>query len=77
MTRQTRNRLFSLLILLGVLAGILATPAEQNAYAWICCEACQGLYERCVEKGGGGCIPGDGICCAIRYDSCFMTCTYC
>jgi hypothetical protein len=79
MTRQTRIRLFSLLVLLGVLAGVLATPAEQsNAYAAPCCSSCDYQYDSCVS--GGGIYPscnGDPACCEkIVMQNCWRWCIY-
>mgnify|MGYP006181760989 CR=1 FL=1 len=49
MTRQTRIRLFSLLVLLGVLAGVLATPDTENAYAAPCCSTCDYRESACLQ----------------------------
>ena len=77
MNRRTRNRLFLFLLLLGVVAGIIATPAGQSAYAGPCCEQCSALYEGCLEGTIYTACQMDPYCCLVRTESCFWTCYYC
>lgn len=76
MTRQNRIRLFSLLVLLGLLAGILVTPATQNAYAMPCCSYCDYREQACIngilypECGGE---PG---CCLDKVMGCWRWCDF-
>jgi hypothetical protein len=77
MSRQTRNRLFLFVLLLAALAGVLATPAGQSAYAAPCCEQCQMLYEGCLQGTFYSTCKKDPSCCAMRTDNCFWTCVYC
>lgn len=77
MTRQTRNRLFSLVLLLGVLGGILSTPAVRNADAAVCCEACQSLYDSCLAGTIYKACNGDQTCCFNRTQSCWPGCLTC
>lgn len=74
MTKQTRVRLFSLLVLLGVLAGILITPASQTADAAICCEACEARYQSCLNGTLYPACGGADPCC---YNSVSCLHTYC
>lgn len=74
MTRQTRIRLFSLLVLLGVLAGILATPATENAYAAPCCSSCDYRELACIQ---GTLYPecgGNPDCCFSKVATCWRWC---
>lgn len=74
MTRQTRVRLFSLLVLLGVLAGILVTPAEQNAYAAPCCSSCDLRYEGCLVGTYYAYCNCDPVCCDAAVANCYSWC---
>ena len=74
MTRQTRIRLFSLLVLLGVLAGVLATPDTENAYAAPCCSSCDYRELACIQ---GTLYPecgGNPDCCFNKVASCWRWC---
>lgn len=74
MTRNTRLRLFSVLVLLGVLMGILATPTEQsNAYAGICCEVCDTRLQNCFAGITFPECMGDTNCCYTKV-TCWSSC---
>jgi hypothetical protein len=65
MTRQTRGRLFAVLVLLVALAGVLATPTDQQAAVAVpCCDACEYQYEQCLEGVFYPECGGDPACCA-------------
>jgi hypothetical protein len=65
MTRQTRGRLFGVLVLLVMLTAILATPSDQQAaFAVPCCDACEGQYEQCLCGNFYPECGGDPACCA-------------
>lgn len=69
MTRSTRIRFVSFLIMMGVLVGIIATPtAQQNAWAAVCCTACDQRIQNCYDgiPNPQGYYPeciGDIDCC--------------
>ena len=74
MTRQTRIRLFSLLVLLGVLVGVLATPVTENAYAAPCCSSCDNRELACIQ---GTLYPecgGNHDCCFSKVANCWNWC---
>lgn len=77
MSKKTRARLLSLFLLLGVLAGVLATPDSESAQATMCCESCQFMYESCVANSNQSPCYGDQMCCADRADQCMWTCYWC
>lgn len=72
MSRQTRVRILSVLVLFVALAGALEKPA-----AAICCETCPILYERCLAGRTHTYCQKDPSCCATATESCSWTCTYC
>ena len=76
MSRQTRIRLFSLLMLLGVLAGILVTPAEQNAYAATCCTSCDYQMDSCLAGTMYPWCYGDLKCCEKAVAHCYSLCNW-
>ena len=77
MSRQIRVRLFSLLVLLGVLAGILSSPTAPNAYAAICCTICDERYEQCLLGSLYPVCGGDPGCCDDRVSKrCWDWCDY-
>ena len=64
MTRQTRGRLFAVLVLLVTLAGVLATPSDQQAAVAVpCCETCELQYQHCLEEFYYPECGGDPTCC--------------
>lgn len=74
MTRNTRLRLFSVLVLLGVLLGVVATPTEQsNAYAGICCEVCETRLQNCYSGATYPECMGDYNCCRTKI-TCWSSC---
>ena len=76
MSKQTRVRLFLVLVLLGALTGVLATPASQNAYAAPCCSTCDYRFSACIQ---GLLYPecgGDIWCCDQKTDSCYRFCSF-
>ena len=77
MSKTTKARLFSLLLLLGVLTGVLATPDSQSAYAAICCEHCPSIFDNCMAAPGYGPCYGNYWCCADQAERCTWTCVYC
>ena len=77
MNSRTRVRLFSLLLLFGVLAGILATPASQTAQASVCCETCQLIAEWCMAGQIYPSCHRDPYCCADKVGECDQTCYWC
>ena len=76
MARQTRIRLFSLLVLLGVLAGILVTPASQTAYAAPCCTDCDARFNACLSGILYTYCGGVYWCCAQATDACYRYCSF-
>lgn len=76
MTRQTRFRLFSLLVLFGLLMGILATPSTQNAYAAPCCSYCDETELACNEGWAYPECGGDPSCCFSKVASCWRWCSF-
>lgn len=77
MERKTWNRWFIVVLLLGTLVGVLASPAEQVAHAAVCCENCELFYQGCLEGTFYPSCGGDPTCCGIQTDSCFRSCVYC
>jgi hypothetical protein len=76
MSRQTRVRLFSFLVLLGVLVGVLAAPVAPNAYAAPCCSSCDHRFDSCLA---GTLYPecgGDPGCCDLKVSSCWRWCSF-
>ncbi len=75
MARQTRIRLFSLLVLLAVLAGIAAAPVPP-AYAAPCCSSCDSRELACLN---GTLYPecgGDPACCFNKVATCWRWCNF-
>lgn len=75
MTRQTRIRILSLVVLLAALVGILAAPVP-NAYAAPCCSSCDSRELACLQ---GTLYPecgGDGACCWNKVASCWRWCSF-
>lgn len=78
MTRQTRVRLFAVLVLLVALTGILATPGDQQAaVAAPCCSFCENSFFSCINNG----YPypecgGDIGCCDAKTENCFRYCSF-
>lgn len=65
MTRQTRGRLFGVVVLLMALTGLLATPSdEQAAIAVPCCDSCEYQYDMCLCGSFYPECGGDPACCA-------------
>jgi hypothetical protein len=71
---QTRMRLFFLLVLLAVVAFVMATPAQQTAYAAPCCSWCDLRLEACYAGTQIPSCQGDPACCEAALASCFHTC---
>jgi hypothetical protein len=77
MTRQTRVRLFSVLVLLAALAGVLATPtAQQAASAAPCCSSCDYQFESCLAGTYYPSCGGDPGCCDAAVSSCWRWCSF-
>lgn len=75
MARQTRIRLFSLLILLTVLAAIAAAPVP-TANAAPCCSSCDSRELACIN---GTLYPecgGDPDCCFNKVATCWRWCNF-
>jgi hypothetical protein len=77
MTKVTRRRLFFLVLLLGALAGVLSTPAEQTAYAVQCCDSCSYVYYTCTTGASHPVCQSDPDCCSEKSDRCFTNCIVC
>jgi hypothetical protein len=75
MSRQTRTRVFSFLMLLGVLTGILALPV-QNADAAICCSSCDSRYYSCLAGRWYLECNGDPSCCDEKVSGCWAVCSF-
>lgn len=76
MTRQTRIRLFFVLILVGLVAGVLATPTpQQNAYAAPCCSSCDLQDDACMAGTlwFSFCHAMEP-CCANHAANCYRVC---
>ena len=76
MTKQTRVRVFSVIVLLVALAGILATPATQNAYAAPCCSSCESREFACLNGTLYTECGGDAECCFNKVASCYRFCSF-
>ena len=76
MTRQTRTRLFSLLVLLGLMAGILVMPAVQPAYAAPCCSSCDSQELGCIYGTQNPECGGNPDCCASKVAFCWQWCNF-
>lgn len=76
MTRQTRVRAFSVIVLLVALVGILATPATQNAYAAPCCSSCDYREAACLNGTLYLECGGDGACCFNKVANCWRWCNF-
>ena len=74
MTKPTRVRLFLALVLLGVVAGIVATPATQVAVAAPPCEICDYRYEACLEGTLFIDCNSDPACCWNHVANCYAWC---
>ena len=74
MTKPTRVRLFLVLVLLGVVAGIVATPASQVAVAAPPCDYCDRKYEGCLEGTIYPICQSDPTCCWNYVASCYAWC---
>jgi hypothetical protein len=74
MTRTTRLRLFSLLVLLGVLAGVFTTPAVQTATAAPPCDYCEAKFESCLARTCCTQCNGNDTCCRNLVASCWASC---
>lgn len=75
MSKSTRNRLLSLLLLLGALTGVFASP--QQAEAVQCCEFCLYFYENCLANPTVGPCYANAACCDYRLAECEWTCYWC
>jgi len=80
MKNATRVRLFLVLVLLGVLAGVFATPAAQVAVAAPPCDLCETRFDNCLNQTCcGTCTPcqqcqGNLNCCESLVAGCFASC---
>jgi hypothetical protein len=74
MTKPTRVRLFLALMLLGVVAGIVATPATEVAVAAPPCEICDSRLEECYAGTLWPSCNGDPACCWNQVASCYAWC---
>lgn len=77
MSKRTRARLLSFVLLLGVLTGVLATPDSQKASATQCCETCIFIFEHCQSATTQGPCYGEYWCCAERASVCDQDCYWC
>jgi hypothetical protein len=75
MTRQTRLRIFSLLVLLGALVGILAAPVP-NAYAAPCCSSCENTENACLAGTVYTACNRDPECCFNKVANCYRWCSF-
>lgn len=76
MTKQTRVRVFSVIVLLVALAAVLAPPATQNVYAAPCCSSCDYREQACIN---GTIYPecgGEPECCLNKVLSCWRWCNF-
>jgi hypothetical protein len=74
MSRRTRVRLFALLVVLGVTAGILGAPVP-NAHAFpVCCTVCDNNYNKCLAGLIYPACHQNQSCCAAQVDPCWDTC---
>jgi hypothetical protein len=75
MRRQTRIRLCFVLVLVGLLAGIFATPTpQQNAYAAPCCSSCELQYDACLAGTHWTICHATDPCCSNHAASCYSVC---
>ena len=80
MRNPTRVRLFLLLVLVGVLAGVFTTPAGQVALAAPPCSVCDNRWESCISQTCcGTCTAcqqcqGNWDCCDNLVASCYAVC---
>jgi hypothetical protein len=78
MNRETRRRLFSLLVLAALVTGILVLPPTQTkAYAAFCCEYCPTIFENCMAGTLNPQCHGDDACCSEWVDRICATCLVC
>lgn len=75
MLTRTRNRLFSVALLLGVL--IWALPFGRTADAVVCCETCITTYEWCLQGISYPHCKGNSTCCAMEVAYCDQNCFWC
>lgn len=74
MNKSTRIRLFLVLVLLGVLAGVFATPGAQVAVAAPPCDYCDRQFEDCLDGIRWPACNGDSACCWSHVASCYAWC---
>jgi hypothetical protein len=74
MSKQTRVRLFLLLVLFGTLTGVLAPPAGQVAVAAPPCESCDPIYDNCMAGLCCSTCNQSDTCCQARADNCWRWC---
>jgi len=74
MRNTTRVRLFLFLVLVGVLVGVLATPAGQVAFAAPQCEWCDAKYDSCLAQICCTQCHGSEPCCDSLTASCYANC---
>jgi hypothetical protein len=74
MRNTTRVRLFLLLVLVGALAGVFATPAGQVASAAPLCEWCDNKYDACLARTCCTQCNGSDPCCANLVANCWANC---
>jgi len=78
MNRETRRRLYSLLVLVALVAGILTLPSAQTkAYANVCCEICPTLFDDCVAGTLHSQCHGVDACCTDWVDRVCTDCLVC
>ena len=74
MKKTTRVRVFLLLVLLGMLAGVFSTPAVQVAVAAPPCDYCDTKLENCLNQTCCTQCHGDDTCCRNLVASCYAWC---
>lgn len=74
MTQRMRVQLFLVLVLLGVVVGIIATPATQVAVAAPPCSYCDYQWDGCLEGTLFASCNGDSACCWSHVANCYAWC---
>ncbi len=77
MNKGTRVRLFGLLVVLGVMAGILGLPSTPTAHAFVCCSYCDNLYNQCFTGSLYPQCNHNSSCCYETLDPCYASCRDC